>query len=87
MNIKEKFTTAKEKIKPYTPEIVVAVSVIVPAVIGIVAYKKQFASGLFDPMTSVDEATRDRLLKDKDFLLYKLSENEYILDRFEARDM
>ena len=80
MTIKEKFTAAKEKIKPYAPEIIVAVSVIVPAAIGIVAVKKQLSSSLLEPMTPVDDATRDLLLKNKDFLLYQLSDTEYILD-------
>jgi len=31
-------------------------------------------------MTPVDDATRDLLLKNKDFLLYQLSDTEYILD-------
>lgn len=79
MNVKEKFAAAKEKIKPYAPEIIVAVSVIVPVVIGIVTVKKLPSSRL-EPMTPLDDAARDSLLKNKDFLLYQLSETEYLLD-------
>jgi len=82
MNAKEKFATAKEKIKDHAPEII-AFACAATAAYVILNVKKQFdtASGIFEPMTPVDDDTREQLMKDKDFLLYKLNENEYILDR------
>lgn len=81
MNVKEKFEAAKEKAKFHKPELIVLAVTIAAGVIGVGYLKKQYASGAFDPFVPVDDATREEVFGNKDFLLYKLTENEYMLDR------
>ena len=88
MTVKEKFAAAKEKIKSNAPEIAATAVIIAPFVISTVVLVKQFktSSGIFEPMTPVDDVTREQLMKDKDFLLYELNDNAYILERLVPRN-
>jgi hypothetical protein len=84
MTVKEKFSKAKEKAKSHAPEIAAIAAGLALATIGLISVKnsvKTVSDVVFEPLVPVDDATRNRLMKDADFLLYELTENEYLLDR------
>lgn len=79
MNAKEKFEAAKRKAKHYSPEIAIFAAAAATLTIGIIAAKKQI--GIFAPFEEVDAAAREKLMSDKSFSLFKLSETEYMLSQ------
>lgn len=83
MTIKEKFVAMKEKAKANAPEIAVFAITLTALTIGVIGVTKQItAAGTdFEPLPTVDDETRKQLMENKDFLLYKLTDNEYLLDR------
>ncbi len=76
---KDAVAKIKNKIKKNAPDIILTATTLTVAAAALYIAKKHLSAMIEIELPRVDKETRETLMKDEDFNLFKLSDNEYLL--------